>query len=261
MSSRRWMRARIDVDAQRHAVVHRDRQRLGAAHAAEAGGERDRAGQRAAEAAPADLGEALVGALEDPLGADVDPRAGRHLAVHRQAQSPRVGGTRPSWPSPARGWSWRSAPAAPIRGCGTRRPACPTGRASSRRRRACAACAAWRRRRPTTGPPGRCRRRRRGRRAARRPPGRGCSAASGTRPPAANHDSSARGPEERGRDGRRRSSGHCPTRPGSRSSGRRGSMGRCPSSPSTGATRPPRPPMPSPPWPSSCTAAGRSSTS
>ena len=75
----------VDVDAQRDAVVHRDRQRLGAAHPAEPGGQRDRPGERAAEAAAGDLGEALVGALEDPLGADVDPRAGRHLPVHRQA--------------------------------------------------------------------------------------------------------------------------------------------------------------------------------
>ena len=31
-------------------------------------------------------GEGLVGALQDALGADVDPRAGRHLAVHGEAQ-------------------------------------------------------------------------------------------------------------------------------------------------------------------------------
>ena len=37
-------------------------------------------------AAPPDLGEALVRALQDPLCADVDPRARRHLAVHREAQ-------------------------------------------------------------------------------------------------------------------------------------------------------------------------------
>jgi hypothetical protein len=36
---------RVDLDAQRHATVHRDRERLRAAHAAEAGGERDRAGE------------------------------------------------------------------------------------------------------------------------------------------------------------------------------------------------------------------------
>ena len=78
------MRERVDVDAQGDAVVHRDRQRLGPAHPAEPGGQRDRAGQRAAEPPASDLGEALVRALEDPLGADVDPRPGRHLAVHRQ---------------------------------------------------------------------------------------------------------------------------------------------------------------------------------
>ena len=38
--------ARVAVDADRDAVVHGDGQRLGAAHAAEAGGQRDRAGER-----------------------------------------------------------------------------------------------------------------------------------------------------------------------------------------------------------------------
>ncbi len=33
-----------------------------------------------------DLGERRIRALQDALGADVDPRAGGHLAVHRQAQ-------------------------------------------------------------------------------------------------------------------------------------------------------------------------------
>jgi hypothetical protein len=33
----------------------------------------------------AGLGKGLVGALHDALGADVDPAAGRHLAVHHQA--------------------------------------------------------------------------------------------------------------------------------------------------------------------------------
>ena len=42
--------------------------------------------RRAAEAPPGDLGEALVGALDDPLAADVDPGAGGHLPVHRQPE-------------------------------------------------------------------------------------------------------------------------------------------------------------------------------
>ena len=130
----------------------------------------------AAEAAAGDLGEALVGALQDPLGADVDPRAGGHLPVHREAERLEAAELVPGRPLRAPGWSWRSAPAAPTRGCGTRRRACPTARAASRRRPSVVQRAArWRRRRPTSAPPGRCRRRRRGRRAARPPRGRGCS--------------------------------------------------------------------------------------
>ena len=77
--------AGVDLDAEADATVHRDRQRLRPAHAAQARRQRDRARQRPAEAAPGDLREALVGPLDDPLGPDVDPRPGRHLAVHRQA--------------------------------------------------------------------------------------------------------------------------------------------------------------------------------
>jgi hypothetical protein len=76
---------RVDVDAERDTLVHRHGERLRAAHAAEPAGERDRALERAAEPLRAGLGERLVRALEDPLRPDVDPRAGRHLAVHGQA--------------------------------------------------------------------------------------------------------------------------------------------------------------------------------
>ncbi len=74
----------VDLDAQRGAVEHRDRQRLGAAHPAEPGGDDQPAGERAAEALARGGGERLIGALEDALAADVDPRAGGHLAVHHQ---------------------------------------------------------------------------------------------------------------------------------------------------------------------------------
>ncbi len=77
---------RVGLDADRHAAGHRDGERLGAAHPAKARGQRDRALQRAAEALVADGGERLVGALQDPLAADVDPRAGGHLPVHRQPE-------------------------------------------------------------------------------------------------------------------------------------------------------------------------------
>ena len=76
----------VDVDADRDAVVHGHGERLGAAHAAEAGGERDGAGEGATEPLVGDRREGLEGALEDALGADVDPRAGGHLAVHGQAE-------------------------------------------------------------------------------------------------------------------------------------------------------------------------------
>ena len=78
--------ARVDVDHEYDAAVHRDRERLRAAHAAAAAGDRERAGQRAAEALLGDGGEGLVGALDDALGADVDPAAGGHLAVHGQPE-------------------------------------------------------------------------------------------------------------------------------------------------------------------------------
>ena len=76
----------VALDADRDAVVHGHRERLRAAHAAEAGGHGDGAGERPAEALVRDRGEGLEGALQDALGADVDPRAGRHLAVHRQPE-------------------------------------------------------------------------------------------------------------------------------------------------------------------------------
>jgi hypothetical protein len=78
--------ARVGVDAEHDAAVHGDGQRLRTAHAAEPGGQRDGARESAAEPLLGDGGECLVGSLEDALGADVDPRPGRHLAVHGQPQ-------------------------------------------------------------------------------------------------------------------------------------------------------------------------------
>ena len=75
----------VDVDHERDPVVHRHGQRLRTAHATGPGGDGERAGERATETLAGDLGEALVGALQDALRADVDPRSRRHLAVHREA--------------------------------------------------------------------------------------------------------------------------------------------------------------------------------
>ena len=165
----------VHLDRDADALVHRHRQRLGATHPAEARREHHPPAQRPAEVLARELRERLVGALEDPLGADVDPGPGGHLAVHHQALASRGPGRRPRWPTCRRGWSWRSGPAAPTRWCGRPRPACPTGRGASRRRRGGGARGRWRRTPPSCGPPGRFRRRRRGCPGPPPPPDRGCS--------------------------------------------------------------------------------------
>ena len=190
--------ALVDVDADRDAVVHRHGERLGAAHAAEAGGQRDGAGERAVEPLVGDGGEGLEGALEDALGADVDPRARRSSGRTSSGRGPRADGTPPSWPSRRPGWSWRSARAAPTRGCGRRRPACRSARASSRRRPGWRGCAPGRRTTPSCARPCRCRRTPPARRGSRRSPGRGCSSASAAAPRSA---TSARSARCRGRRG------------------------------------------------------------
>ena len=63
----------VHVGDQAGALVHRDRQRLGPAHAAAAGGDAEPAGEGPPKVLPAALGEGLVGALQDALCADVDP--------------------------------------------------------------------------------------------------------------------------------------------------------------------------------------------
>src|SRR3546814_5819801 len=77
--------ARLALDGEHRGAGHGSGQRLGATHAAEPGGQDPFALQAAAEMPAADLDEGLVRALHDALAADVDPGAGRHLAVHHQA--------------------------------------------------------------------------------------------------------------------------------------------------------------------------------
>ena len=76
----------VDVDDEADAFVHRDSERLRATHATAPRGEGERARESAAELLGRDCREGLVGPLQDPLGADVDPGAGGHLAVHREAK-------------------------------------------------------------------------------------------------------------------------------------------------------------------------------
>ena len=77
---------RIDFDDESDAFVHRDREGLRAAHAPKARGDCERALERSTEVLARDRGERLVRPLQDPLRADVDPRARGHLPVHRQTE-------------------------------------------------------------------------------------------------------------------------------------------------------------------------------
>ncbi len=65
--------SRIDINEQADALIHRDGERLGATHATATGGQRERARESAAELARRHGSERLVGALQDALGADIDP--------------------------------------------------------------------------------------------------------------------------------------------------------------------------------------------
>ena len=77
--------ALLAFDGDAMGAGHHRGERLGAAHAAEARGQDPAAAQIAVIMLAAHFGEGLVGALNDALRADVDPGAGRHLAVHHQA--------------------------------------------------------------------------------------------------------------------------------------------------------------------------------
>ena len=77
--------ARLALDG-KHAGAGEDAgQRLRATHAAEAASQDPAARQVAAEMLAAGFHEGLVGALHDPLAADVDPGPRGHLAVHHEA--------------------------------------------------------------------------------------------------------------------------------------------------------------------------------
>ena len=76
----------VHIHAEKCGAVHGRGQRLGATHAAEASGHDETSFEGAAEVLAGTLRKGLVGPLEDSLGADVDPRARGHLAVHGEAQ-------------------------------------------------------------------------------------------------------------------------------------------------------------------------------
>ena len=76
----------VDLDAEDRRPRERRGQRLGAAHPSQARCEDRPPGERrGTEVLLARGGERLVGALQDSLRADVNPRSGGHLAEHGQA--------------------------------------------------------------------------------------------------------------------------------------------------------------------------------
>ena len=74
----------LTLDGQHAGARQHARQRLRAAHAAQTGGQDPASGQIAVIVLTARFDEGFVGALHDALRADIDPRAGGHLAVHHQ---------------------------------------------------------------------------------------------------------------------------------------------------------------------------------
>ena len=141
--------AHVDLDARCRPTAHRDRQRLGAAHAAQPRGDDQPPGERPAEPLAGHRGERLVGALEDPLRSDVDPGPRRHLPVHHQAHRIQPAKLVPRRPERAPGWSSRSGRAAPpraSRSTATGLPDCTSSVSSAARRRSSATIAsrhAW----------------------------------------------------------------------------------------------------------------------
>ena len=74
----------LAFDRQHRGAGHRRRQWLRTAHAAETGGQYPAAAEIAAVMLASHFDKGFVGALHDALAADVDPRSGRHLAVHHE---------------------------------------------------------------------------------------------------------------------------------------------------------------------------------
>ena len=77
----------VHFDDERHALVHRDGEWLGPSHAAETRRQGHSTAQRPTKVLAGQLGKGFVRALENSLRPDVDPRAGRHLPVHREPGS------------------------------------------------------------------------------------------------------------------------------------------------------------------------------
>ena len=109
-------------------------ERLRATHAAQPGSDDEAPCERAAEVARRHGAKRLVRALHDALRADVDPRAGGHLAVHREAQaleSPELIPVGPASHEIGIGDAARAAHRACVRNTATGLPLCTSSVSSS----------------------------------------------------------------------------------------------------------------------------------
>jgi len=77
---------RVAFDCEATGAGHGRGERLRSAHSAKAAGEDPFALQVAVVMLAAGFDEGFIGALDDPLGPDIDPAARRHLPVHHQAE-------------------------------------------------------------------------------------------------------------------------------------------------------------------------------
>ena len=159
----------LAFDGKQRGAGHRRRERLRAAHAAEARGQDPLAGKVAAVMLAARPRRRSRRCPARSLACRYRSRSPRSSGRTSSGPCDRARGSDPRSPNAARGWNWRSARAAHRHGCGRRRPACPIGRAASRRLRAASAPRRCGRSSPSRAPRGRCRHRRRARPAARRP--------------------------------------------------------------------------------------------
>src|SRR2546421_5750564 len=77
---------RIDFDAEKNRAIHGRGERLGAAHSAKSAGQDKFSFKRATKMFSSRRGESFKRSLNDSLTANVNPRTGRHLSVHRQTK-------------------------------------------------------------------------------------------------------------------------------------------------------------------------------
>src|SRR5579864_1712082 len=78
---------RIDFNAEKERAIHGRRERLGAAHATKSASQNKSSFERSSKMFSTCGSKSFERALHDSLTANINPRTGSHLAVHREAKS------------------------------------------------------------------------------------------------------------------------------------------------------------------------------